>query len=322
MLRPTLLLLVVSLSLGGVACGKAEDSPSGSAATSGSGGVEMTGGSGHPSGGVAEGGGSAGTLSSQGGAASGRAGTSGAGSLGGGGENTSGGPGGSGGGAGNQEVSLLIFSRTAQYRHDSIPAGVQALSQLASERGWQVTATEDASQFSDSGLGSFSAVIFLSTTGDVLNAEQQAAFERFIRADHGFVGIHSATDTEYDWPWYGALVGAYFREHPTPQAADVVIEDDASPATAGLPSPWHRSDEWYAFQANPRQDVHVLLSLDETSYAPGAANMNGDHPIAWQHEYDGGRAFYTALGHTSESYSDPLFLNHVAGGIVWVLERH
>jgi type 1 glutamine amidotransferase len=219
----------------------------------------------------------------------------------------------------NRAVSLLVFSRTAEYRHDSIPAGVAALTQLATERGWQLAATEDPSRFSDATLAAYDAVIFLSTTGDVLDDEQQAAFERFIRGGNGFVGIHSATDTEYDWSWYGELVGAYFREHPPVQAAEVLVEDAASAATAGLPSPWRRTDEWYAFKTNPRPKVQVLLSLDEASYTPGAANMGGDHPIAWRHEHDGGRAFYTALGHTSESYSDAAFMGHVAGGIAWAL---
>jgi type 1 glutamine amidotransferase len=129
----------------------------------------------------------------------------------------------------------------------------------------------------------------------------EAGRVRALRSGKGFVGIHAASDTEYDWPWYGGLVGAYFREHPTVQAADVVVEDTAHPATLGLPNPWRRSDEWYAFKANPRRNVHVLLSLDESSYSVGSSTMNGDHPVAWCHEYDGGRAFYTALGHTSES---------------------
>jgi len=215
----------------------------------------------------------------------------------------------------------LVFSRTAAYRHDSIPAGIQALTKLASDRGWALAATEDASKFSDPGLASYNVVVFLSTTGDVLDDAQQAAFERFIRSGKGFIGIHSATDTEYDWPWYGELVGAYFREHPAVQAADVVVEDAQNPATAQLPNPWRRSDEWYAFQSNPRANVHVLLSLDESSYTPGVANMNGDHPIAWCHEYDGGRAFYTALGHTSDSYTDPKFIGQLVGAVSWVLAQ-
>ena len=223
--------------------------------------------------------------------------------------------------SGEQPVSLLVFSRTVAYRHDSIPAGIQALTGLAAERGWPLAATEDPTWFSDAGLAAYTVVIFLSTTGDVLDDEQQAAFERFIRGGHGFVGIHSATDTEYDWAWYGALVGAYFREHPAIQPASVVVEDATNPATVGLPNPWQRTDEWYAFQSNPRPNVHVLLSLDESSYTPGTSTMAGDHPIAWCHEYDGGRAFYTALGHTIESYSDPLFMGQLEGGIEWVLAR-
>jgi type 1 glutamine amidotransferase len=215
----------------------------------------------------------------------------------------------------------LVFSRTAAYRHDSIPAGVQALSKLAADHAWTLAATEDPTRFSDAGLAGYDAVIFLSTTGDVLDDAQQAAFERFIRAGKGFLGVHSATDTEYDWAWYGGLVGAYFREHPTIQAADVIVEDAANPATAGLPNPWHRTDEWYSFKSNPRPNVHVLLSLDEGSYSPGSSSMAGDHPIAWCHEYDGGRAFYTALGHTSESYADPSFMAQLAGAVTWVLAR-
>jgi len=232
----------------------------------------------------------------------------------------------SSGGYGGRDVaasnaSLLVFSRTAGYRHDSIRAGVSALKKLASDRGWRLETTEDASRFSDAGLAEFNAVIFLSTTGDVLDDSQQAAFERFIRAGNGFIGIHSASDTEYDWAWYGGLVGAYFREHPAVQTASVVVEDAEHPATRQLPNPWPRNDEWYAFQSNPRSKVHVLLSLDEQSYQPGTANMDGDHPIAWCHEYDGGRAFYTALGHTDESYADPLFMGHLAGAVSWVLAR-
>jgi type 1 glutamine amidotransferase len=212
---------------------------------------------------------------------------------------------------------LLVFSKTADYRHDSFPKGVQGLSGLAREHGWEITATEDASRFNDDELASYGAVIFLSTTGDVLNDDEQKAFERFIRSGRGFVGIHAASDTEYDWAWYGELVGAYFREHPAVQAADLVVEDPA--AGAGLPTPWRRTDEWYAFRSNPRPDVQVLLTLDESSYTPGDSSMGGDHPVAWRHEHDGGRAFYTALGHTSESYADASFLAHVAAGIAWAL---
>jgi cytochrome c len=200
--------------------------------------------------------------------------------------------------------SVLVFSRTAGFRHDSIADGVGAIAQLGREHGFSVDATEDAAWFNDQALSGYRAVVFLLTTGDVLSDDQQAAFERYIQAGGGYVGVHSATDTEYEWPWYGGLVGAYFADHPAIQAANVVLEDG---------SVWPRLDEWYNFRAPPR-DVRVLAWLDESSYAGGTM---GDHPIAWQHAYDGGRAWYTAGGHTSESYRDPAFVAHLLSGILY-----
>jgi type 1 glutamine amidotransferase len=152
----------------------------------------------------------------------------------------------------------------------------------------------------------------------VLDDDQQAAFERYIRAGHGFVGVHSAADTEYDWPWYGGLVGAYFASHPEVQTATVHVEETDHPSTESLPDRWVRTDEWYNFRSNPRDDpnVHVLAALDETSYAGGTM---GDHPIAWYHAYDGGRGWYTAGGHTADSYAERLFIDHVRGGIQYAL---
>lgn len=230
------------------------------------------------------------------------------------------GSGGSGGAPSNAAPRVLVFSRTVEYRHASIPNGVQALTDLAAERGWTLSATEDPALFSDTGLEPFNVVVFLSTTGDVLDDAQQASFERFIRAGHGYVGIHSASDTEYDWAFYGGLVGAYFNAHPDIQPATIIVEDSSHPSTQHLSGSWMRTDEWYGFRTNPRSAVHVLLSLDESSYSPGEGAMDGDHPIAWYHEYEGGRAFYTALGHTAESYSEPRFLTHLAGAIEWAAE--
>ena len=209
---------------------------------------------------------------------------------------------------------LLVFSRTAGFRHDSIPDAVAAVGRLGDQNGFLVDATEDPSVFTDAGLADYSAVSFLLTTGDVLDDSQQAAFERYIAAGHGFVGVHSAADTEYDWPWYGGLLGAYFASHPDIQRAAVHREDANHPSTVSLPDVWVRTDEWYNFQTNPRDtpDIHVLASLDESSYSGGTM---GDHPIAWYQEYAGGRAWYTAGGHTRESYSEPLFLQHLLGGL-------
>lgn len=214
-------------------------------------------------------------------------------------------------------LQVLVFSRTAGFRHASIPEGVSALQRLASERDWKLVTSEDALLFNDASLGTFDVVVFLLTTGDVLDTEQEAALERFIRSGKGFVGVHSASDTEYDWPWYGELVGAYFLGHDAVQPASVIVEEGTHPASKGLMSPWLRTDEWYGFRTNPRATANVLLRLEESSFTPGAGAMGEDHPIAWYKEFDGGRSFYTALGHTAESYAEPEFLSHLAGAIEW-----
>jgi len=164
--------------------------------------------------------------------------------------------------------NALIFSKTSGFRHGSIPDGIAAVQELASQHGFTVAATEDASVFNDTDLAQFQVVIFLNTTGDVLDAGQQAAFERFIRAGNGFVGVHSAADTEYDWPFYGGLVGAYFQSHPAIQTATIRVADPAHPSSAMLPKRWERTDEWYNFRRNPRADVHVLATLDAASRDP------------------------------------------------------
>lgn len=212
---------------------------------------------------------------------------------------------------------LLLFSRTQGFRHDSIPAGIEALTTLAAQQGLGLTHTEDATQFTDAALAPFAAVLFLSTTGDVLNAEQQAAFERYIAAGHGYVGVHAAADCEYDWPFYGGLVGAYFAGHSQVVGASVKVESVTHAAIAGLTSPWQREDEWYGFRTNPRPSVTVLLTADETTYNAGDGRMGDDHPLAWYHSHQGGRAFYTALGHTAQTFQEPLFLGHLLGGVQW-----
>ncbi|MFE2581581.1 ThuA domain-containing protein [Streptomyces sp. NPDC059378] len=212
---------------------------------------------------------------------------------------------------------VLVFSKTAGFRHDSIPEGIAAVEQLGRANGFTVDATEDAGAFTGKNLRRYDAVVFMSTTGDVLDAAQQDAFEGYIRHGGGYVGVHSAADTEYDWAFYGGLAGAYFQNHPAIQPATVNVEDRAHPATSHLGRIWERTDEWYNYRSNPREHAHVLASLDETSYTGGT--MNGDHPIAWCQDYQGGRAFYTGGGHTKESYADPAFRQHLLGGIRWVI---
>lgn len=215
------------------------------------------------------------------------------------------------------QANVLLFTRTAGFRHESIPAGIQGLKELAQEHGFGLTATEDDKQFNDQTLATFAAVVFLSTTGDILIADEEAAFERYIAAGHGYVGIHAAADCEYNWAYYGGLVGAYFMGHSLVVPASVKLEPVTHASLSGLPSPWARTDEWYGFRMNPRPSVTVLLSVDETSYDPGQGTMGADHPVAWYHQYQGGRAFYTALGHTQESFKEPLFRAHLWGGIAW-----
>lgn len=226
---------------------------------------------------------------------------------------------------------VLVFSKTAGYRHDSIPDGIAAIQALGRQHRFSVDATEDAARFTDRGLARYEAVVFLSTTGDVLNEQQQAAFERYVRGGGGYAGVHAAADTEYSWPFYGRLVGAYFRSHPQPQTATVVVEDRAHPATAHLDESWARFDEWYNYQPpenpsttfgggtdySPRGQVHVLAALDEASYLEldGSDLTADDHPIAWCQNVAAGRSFYTGGGHTKESYVEPAFRRHLLGGI-------
>ena len=212
-----------------------------------------------------------------------------------------------------EDRRVLVFSRTTGFRHDSIPDGIAAVRALGDQAGFGVDATEDPSLFEDSRLARYDAVVFLLTTGDILDDSQQAALERYVSRGGGYVGVHSAADTEHGWPWYGDLVGTFFSDHPAIQTAAVVVTDHVHPATRDLPERWTRTDEWYNFRDNPRARVHVLARVDEATYSGGT--MGADHPIAWCRFFDGGRTFYTAMGHTSESYSDPSFRRHLLGGI-------
>lgn len=211
---------------------------------------------------------------------------------------------------------ILVFSKTNGYRHESIPKGKEALMQLGKENGIMVDTTEDASVFNDENLKKYSAVVFLNTVGDILNQEEKESFQRYIQAGGGFVGIHSATGTENNWPWFSKLVGGHFKSHPKIQDATVDVVDQKHPSTRGLPKRWERTDEWYNF-TNLNPDVKVLATLDESSYTGG--EHPDFHPIIWYHEFDGGRAFYTALGHLRKNYEEPRFLQHILGGIQWAI---
>ncbi len=215
-------------------------------------------------------------------------------------------------------IRLLVFSKTGAFRHASIPDAIAALRTIASSQGVAIDFTEDAAVFTAANLARYNAVVFLLTTGHILDTSQQAAFERYIQHGGGYAGVHSASDTEYNWPWYGQLVGAYFDRvhgHSHIVSATVHVVDPAHPSTSMLPAVWVRADEWYNFATNPSNQVHVLLTVDEKTYQGGV--MGANHPIAWYHVFDGGRSWYTAMGHTSESYHEPLFLAHLWGGILY-----
>ncbi len=222
-----------------------------------------------------------------------------------------------------EKPRVLVFSKTLGWHHTSIPNGIAAIQKLGAENGFTVDTTTNADYFNEDTLKNYSAVVFLSTTGDVLDYRQEEAFERYIQAGGGYAGVHAAADTEYDWGWYGRLVGGWFYDHPgihdsfhNVQEGTFNVVDANNNATKHLPKQWKRTDEFYSFKKVPA-DVHVLLSIDENSYHGG--KRMGNHPMAWYHDYDGGRAFYTALGHTEESYTDPLYLKHLLAGIQYAI---
>lgn len=226
----------------------------------------------------------------------------------------------------DQADELLVFSKTAGFRHSSIDVAVPAITALAEAHGVSVHATEDASVFTDESLGRFAAAVFVNTTGPLLDEAQQAAFERYIQNGGGYVGIHAASDINLfpapeepmdEWEWYNRLVGAVFNSHPEQQEASLIVADADHPATRMLGDPWVRFDEWYNFRELP-DHANVLLRLDTDSFE--GSEHPGEHAIAWYHEFDGGRAFYTGLGHTDESFTeDELFLEHLWGGIEYAM---
>lgn len=220
------------------------------------------------------------------------------------------------------DFRVLVFSKTSGFRHESIPAGIDLVTQLGAKHGFAVDSTEEAGWFSDQILDQYAAVVWLNTTHDVLSSAQESAFRRYIESGGGFAGVHSAADTEYGWPWFGTLLGggAWFKSHPEVQEAGLDVEDRDHPSSRHLPLRFSMSDEWYNFQHNPRDSVSVLIAIDETTYEPGLDAM-GDHPVAWYHEIAAGRSWYTNMGHEIETYADPGFQQHLLGGILWVAGR-
>lgn len=223
-----------------------------------------------------------------------------------------------------QQFKVLVFSKTDGFHHESINEGVIAMRAMAAKHHFAMDWHEDANVFNDERLKQYQAIVFLMTTGDILNDEQQAAMERFIRAGKGFVGIHSASDTEYDWDWYTKMVGRTFHIHPANQTAELEVLNRKFPGLERMPDNFWWTDEYYEFGAERIEGLNYILSVDGTSFNPAAkwGEKSFDakqtfRPIAWYHEYDGGRAFYTALGHIPATFSDALFLEHIYGGVFW-----
>jgi cytochrome c len=215
------------------------------------------------------------------------------------------------------EYRVLVFSKTLGFRHANIPLGIAALKSLVATNGFAVDATEDSTAFSPSNLARYKAVVFLSATGDVMNSEQEDALQHYILGGGGFVGIHGAlfgpSACEDKWAWYGELCCVSFKNHSAVVPARVEIEDRTNPSTAGLPERWERTDEWYNYDGTPRGRARVLATVNESTYKGGA--VGDDHPIAWCKRAGKGIMWYTAMGHTDESFREPAFLQHVLGGI-------
>lgn len=236
------------------------------------------------------------------------------------------------GDAKQRSFKVLVYSRTTGFRHLSIAKGIATVRELGERHGFRVDATENAARFRRAKLERYAAVIFLNTTGNVLDKRRQRAFRRYIRAGGGYVGIHSAADTEHQWPFYGRLAGAYFKSHPVQQFAAFDNEAPDHPATEHFKDRMTIFDEHYTFDRNPRPDVRVLLTIDESTYLPNpntsrlpggspSSGYMGDHPMSWCHDNLGGRAFYTALGHEPHLYDQPWYRRHVLNGILTAAKR-
>lgn len=218
------------------------------------------------------------------------------------------------------QYRALVFSKTKGFRHQSIPDGVVALKKLARDNIFDIYTTEDEDFITDANLARFDVIILMSTTGTIFNEDQKNSIQKFVQSGKGIVGIHSATDTEYDWPWYTQLIGAQFLNHPHQQTLKLNVIDRNHPATYHLPEKWVWSDEIYAFK-NFNPNVRVLITADENTYDAGEG-MGDFHPIAWTNEFDGGRIFYTALGHTDWAFQSPDFMKHLLGGIWWAAKGY
>jgi uncharacterized protein len=223
-----------------------------------------------------------------------------------------------------KQFKVFLFTKTAGWHHESINEGVTAFKKMAERNNFDLDWQENTDFVTDENLANYQAIVFLNTTGDVLNEKQQKSVEKFIQSGKGFVGIHSASDTEYNWEWYTKMVGMMFKIHPTQQTACLNVVDSNFPGMERFPKRFFWTDEWYEFSEPKATDLKFLLTVDEKTYDPyvkwgeiEGKGMGSFHPISWYHNYDGGRAFYTALGHIPTTYSDQTFIDHLYGAVYW-----
>ncbi|MDB2384960.1 ThuA domain-containing protein [Polaribacter sp.] len=215
-----------------------------------------------------------------------------------------------------KETNVLVFTKTAGYRHKSIETGKQAFKKWATAENWKISFTENEQDLNDEKLKNIDVVVFMNTTENVFDEKSKKAFKKYIQNGGGFVGLHGASDTEFEWEWYTNMIGAQFRDHPKIQKAKLLVNTaENHPAIKHLEETFYVTDEWYNFKEPVSENVTVLISLDETSYE--GKKMDGVHPISWIQEYKGGRIFYTGMGHTKEIYSNPLFVKHIVEGVNW-----
>ena len=227
-----------------------------------------------------------------------------------------------------QKKNVLIYTRNGKgYVHENIAASVEALKKLCGKNKWTVESSDDASVFTTENLKRFNCIIFSNTNNEGFDTEEQkAAFVAYTRAGGGFVGIHSASGSERKWPWFAAMLGGRFVRHPALQSFTIKVIDRNHPSTAFLNERWEWEDECY-YTNNLNPDIHVLLAADLTTInddkkAEYPGQTFGDlFPLAWYHEFDGGRQFYTSLGHKAEYYQDEKFLKHLEGGIRWAIDH-
>ena len=218
----------------------------------------------------------------------------------------------------NDTLNVLVFSKTQGYRHENIKIGLAGFRTLAANKSWKMTTTEDATYFNDKFLSKIDVVVFFNTTGDILNSSEEIALEGFIKSGGGFLGIHAAADTEYDWPFYQELIAAHFASHPPTQKARLIVHQETNhPAIGHLGNEWSLRDEWYSFKEPLKSHATLLMEVDDSSLS-GKIPLTESHPIAWAHEKFGGRSMYTGIGHTAEQFSDPVYLEHIARSVEWV----